>query len=93
MKTDRRNYFRRATLDELKALAEYYYGPCWREEGISVSDLRNPCAVVFPNYISDGPGYYGKILVVIWGGGPSFHEVFTWNEKKKEWVKEESEWR
>lgn len=34
---------------------------------------------VFDDYISDGPGYAGSVMMVVWSGGPEIHEVFTWD--------------
>lgn len=34
---------------------------------------------VFDHYISDGPGYAGSVMVIVWSGGPECHEVFTWD--------------
>jgi hypothetical protein len=33
---------------------------------------------VFDDYITDGPGYAGKVMVVIWSGSPSFTETYIW---------------
>jgi hypothetical protein len=32
---------------------------------------------VFDNYITDCPGYAGKVIVVVWGAGPDTMSVFT----------------
>lgn len=37
---------------------------------------------VFDNYITDSPGYAGKILVVVWPAAPSFYEVFTFRDEE-----------
>ncbi len=37
--------------------------------------------VVFDHFISDGPGYVGKVMLVIWPAGPSLFECFTWNKE------------
>jgi hypothetical protein len=33
---------------------------------------------VFDDYITDGPGYAGPVMVVVWGGDPSFTETYIW---------------
>jgi hypothetical protein len=33
---------------------------------------------VFDDYITDNPGYYGKIMMVIWSSGPVFYNVYIW---------------
>lgn len=37
---------------------------------------------VFEDYITDGPGYAGPIMVVVWGGSPSFVEAFIWQSEE-----------
>lgn len=32
---------------------------------------------VFDNYMSDSPGYTGRVAVVVWSGGPELFDVFT----------------
>lgn len=39
---------------------------------------------VFPNYISDGPGYVGPVMVAVGGGAPELGSVF---------VKRDGEWQ
>ena len=33
---------------------------------------------VFEDYVSDSPGYAGKVMMVIWPAGPQLYEVFIW---------------
>ena len=53
---------------------------------------------VFDNYCSErelgaswGPGYFGRVMVVVWTGGPGIFQAFTWDctkkleEEKQEW--------
>jgi hypothetical protein len=35
---------------------------------------------VFDNYISDSPGYTGKLMVVIWGY-PEMYELYQWDQQ------------
>ncbi len=35
---------------------------------------------VFDTYCTGGPGYVGKVMVVVWDGGPSQAEVYIWNQ-------------
>ncbi len=37
---------------------------------------------VFDNYMTDGPGYAGKLMSVVWSGGPDIHEVYTWENNR-----------
>lgn len=41
--------------------------------------VENASIAVFDNYITDGPGYAGKVMIVIWSGDPSFTETYTWD--------------
>lgn len=44
--------------------------------------IRNASICVFPNYITDGPGYSGRVMVVVWSGDPTFVEAFVWYQDK-----------
>lgn len=35
---------------------------------------------VFDDYITDCPGYAGKVLYLVWGGYPQACDVFTWDK-------------
>lgn len=43
----------------------------------------------FPDYMTDSPGYCGKLLVVVWGGGEGFVQSFRWTDGKIEEVENE----
>jgi hypothetical protein len=45
----------------------------------SLEFLQAARVAVFDDYISDGPGYVGKVATVVWPGGPSLFDVFTWD--------------
>src|SRR6266436_7784502 len=34
---------------------------------------------VFDTYITDSPGYAGKVMVVVWPGDPAFTETYIWD--------------
>ena len=40
--------------------------------------IEDAAIAVFDNYISDGPGYAGKVMLVVWPGGPDLREAFIW---------------
>lgn len=44
--------------------------------------IDNQSIAVFNDYITDGPGYAGKLMVVVWGGAPEFTETFVWTKNK-----------
>jgi hypothetical protein len=39
---------------------------------------------VFDHYQTDGPGYTGKVMTVVWSGSPSVFNVFVWRNGKME---------
>ena len=39
---------------------------------------------VFDRYSTGGPGYVGKVMVVIWDGGPYQTETYSWHPVTKE---------
>ena len=53
------------------------------EEDTATELVETACVAVFDDYASDGPGYAGKLMTVVWGGGPSFFDVFIW---EGEWM-------
>lgn len=71
---------RKPMAEEMRELTDW----CMRE--YEVTDFRSIPApeyvAVFPNYMTDCPGYAGKVLVVVWGGGPGFVQSFVWLEGK-----------
>jgi hypothetical protein len=36
-------------------------------------------AAIFDNYITDGPEYSGRVMVVVWSGAPEFTETYIWS--------------
>jgi hypothetical protein len=74
---------RRPTATEKAQLIRYccarHYDQATAEEREAEHDCVERAAIaVFDHYITDGPGYAGKILLVVWSGSPGFHEVYTW---------------
>ena len=71
---------RKPTSDELNELKMYLIERGNPEE--AAEDLvKNYWFAVFDDYISDGPGYAGKILFAVWGL-PEFYEVYIWEDGK-----------
>jgi hypothetical protein len=45
-------------------------------------------ATVYDTYITDGPGYGGKVITVVYSGSPSFYDTFIYNKDGKlEYIK------
>src|SRR6266567_7768141 len=42
--------------------------------------LENAAVSVFDHYITDSPGYAGKVLVVVWPASPSVTETYIWRD-------------
>ncbi|MCA9330789.1 hypothetical protein KC957_01970 [Candidatus Saccharibacteria bacterium] len=60
------------THDEIQEIARYYQ--------ISTEDVQDWAYIaVFDNYITDSPGYAGKVIMIVWASSPSMYEVFTWD--------------
>jgi len=77
--------------DELAALLAWLD----KQRGGEISTLENPeeeyanaAIAVWDDYITDGPCYCGKVMVVVWPGSPSFHNVFTFDAATGELVEE-----
>lgn len=43
--------------------------------------VENGGGSVFDNYITDGPGYSGKVLVVVWPGSPAMTSTYIWEQE------------
>ncbi len=63
---------------EGQAIAEFL-GKYWGQESAEeITDIRESMrASVIRSYMSDGPGYYGPVYTVVFGGGPEFHYILT----------------
>ena len=46
--------------------------------------VNDSCIAVFDNYMSDTPGYCGKVMVVVYPGGPSIYQVYTFSTIARE---------
>lgn len=66
---------REATERELLDLAEFMESTGEQE---AQEILERSAVAVFEDYITDGPGYGGKTLVVLWPAG--FCEIYGWNK-------------
>jgi hypothetical protein len=56
-----------------------------------VDPLSINCAyiAVFDHYITDSPGYAGKLMSVVWDGSPSIYDVYVWVDGKIRYVEKE----
>jgi len=44
--------------------------------------VYNAYIAVFDNFVSECPGFFGKVMIVIWAPGPSMYEAFIWRNDK-----------
>jgi hypothetical protein len=72
---------RHPTKQELDELATWYseQGPDYDD---AVATVECAFIAVFDHYITEGPGYAGKLMSVVWGGSPTSVSVFTWADGK-----------
>ncbi len=71
---------RKPTEQEKKELVDYLVKEGYIEAPEPDEDLFDGTiyAAVFDNYITDGPGYAGRVMVVVWSGAPEFTETYIW---------------
>jgi hypothetical protein len=67
--------------DELRQLTDWLRAQ-GHESETAAELVRCASVAVFDNYISGCPGYAGKVISVVWDGGPSFFDVFIWEKGK-----------
>ncbi len=75
---------RKPTEEEKDKLVHYlwlhsYQDPLEEDKQEQHDFVERAAIVVFDHYITDCPGYAGKVMVVIWPAGPGYVEVFTWD--------------
>lgn len=67
------------TPDERRQLADHLADLGYdREDAELTADIAY--AAVFDRYVTDCPGYAGKVMCVVWSGMPSAFDVFYWPE-------------
>ena len=52
------------------------------DEDQALSIAQYSYTAVFDSYMSDCPGYAGKVMSVVWTGSPSIFDVFVWEHGK-----------
>lgn len=74
---------RKPTQQEKEALFDYLSTFIWYDIDDPVNEahdaVENAAIAVFDDYASD-TGYTGKIMTVIWRGGPELYQVYRWRE-------------
>lgn len=71
---------RNPTEDEKEDIAKYLQDQCGAntEPGYGTEMVGRSWIGVADNYISDGPGYTGRVIVVIYPAGPETHDVLCY---------------
>jgi hypothetical protein len=81
---------RKPTTEELQQLIafdreRFAYGN--DEEAAEVVDAA--FIAVFDDYVTGGPGWAGKLMMVVYDGSPSQYEVFIWDDTQLRRVDQE----
>ena len=97
---------RKPTNEEVMKLEDYLSIEmgCWHnetdEDRLNIQGLIEGAGIaVFDKYITDCPGYSGKVMLVVWAGSPNMHEAFIFDDQDKlirlnqdkDFIKEEDE--
>ena len=72
---------RKPTSKELEQLKEFLNKKAGQDMAEAEELIKNYCFVVIEDYISDCPGYRGKLLFAVYGI-PEFHELYGWDDGK-----------
>lgn len=68
---------RHTSVEERQEIADCITEWMGEDEGKILESLEGTPIPVLDGYMSDGPGYFGPIFFVVFGGGPEFHLVLT----------------
>lgn len=75
------NIPRRPNADELAQLSDWVQSVGAVHESATIAP-QSAYVAVFDDYITGSLGYAGKLMSVVWDGGPSFVDVFIWQDKE-----------
>ena len=68
---------------EKQELAQYVSEDFGTELEEQAGFVENASIAVFDSYITDGPGYAGKVMMVVWPASPGIFDVFTWDNERQ----------
>lgn len=70
---------RRPTIHEIRDIAEWLAKQEGEEKATRdhIDTASNAFISVFDSYISDSPGYTGRVMVCVWPGAPELVSVFV----------------
>ena len=80
---------RKPTEEEKEQLVQYvilsqYRNPSDEEEQQERGFVEGAAIAVFDHYMTDSPGYAGKVMVVVWPGSPGQTQTFIWQREEIE---------
>ena len=71
----------------LLANDDAWHDPKHEDEDETREDLKGlieaAYIAIFDTYSTGGPGYVGKVMVVVWDGGPQQTETYSWHPVTK----------
>lgn len=75
---------RKPTVKEREELKNYVYIEMFNEQEYETVDqtVNNAHIGIIEDYISDSPGYVGKLLFVVWGFSGAY-ELYGWDKEKR----------
>lgn len=78
---------------------QYYEGldACQEDRDTLAGHISGAGIAVIDSYITDGPGYAGRVMFVVWPAGPETHEVFTFTQtgierRRQDWSLAKPNW-
>jgi hypothetical protein len=77
---------RRPNACELQQLANWLQSLGAYDEATATMTAENAYIAVYDEYCTGCPGYFGKLMSVVWDGSPSTYDVFIWSDDKMEQV-------
>jgi hypothetical protein len=78
-------HVREAQPEEIKQLKDELTIEYGGENDVDIREnidnwVDNACIAVFPNYMTDGPGYSGKLLVIVFAGDSDQVVTYIWHQ-------------
>ena len=80
---------RKPTSEEKQELANLLISEAGYEQEEIAQIIDSSAVAVFNDYVTGGPGYSGKVMMVVWEASPSVFNVYTWNKGQIEETKHE----
>jgi len=74
---------RKPTKEEKNEVVEYLLANDYKDDKSERENVEgyveNAAIAVFDEYVTGGPGYSGKVMVVVYDGGTNQTETYSWN--------------